>query len=291
MNRSRRATVFPCSLFVFTLLLGCGSDETSGDDSAAGSTGKDGTGGTGGTTSHVLFVDQAASEGGDGTSWAQAFTELGDALEVVGASGATEIWVAAGTYTPTHAPVELYQSFDRSENADGSCGDTSGTDFSDERWNTFLMRSGVAIYGGFAGTELERDERDWTANVTILSGDLDANDCYTTESCGAPLSTSCDGTELGYVASGESYGDNVYHVVTGAEDAVLDGVTVRGGNTDASVQAGTACGLFGTTSDEEIYRILSGFLSMSGGGIFIGQSDPTIRNSTIEYNRAGKRLA
>ena len=187
MNRSRRATVFPCSLFVFTLLLGCGSDETSGDDSAAGSTGKDGTGGTGGTTSHVLFVDQAASEGGDGTSWAQAFTELGDALEVVGASGATEIWVAAGTYTPTHAPVELYQSFDRSENADGSCGDTSGTDFSDERWNTFLMRSGVAIYGGFAGTELERDERDWTANVTILSGDLDANDCYTTESCGAPV--------------------------------------------------------------------------------------------------------
>jgi hypothetical protein len=47
-------------------------------------------------------------------------------------------------------------------------------------------------------------------------------------------------------------------------------------------------GIFGSTSEEEIYRILRGYLSISGGGLLILQSDPVIRNAVIEYNRAGK---
>ena len=49
------------------------------------------------------------------------------------------------------------------------------------------MVNGVAIYGGFAGTEepatFDLDDRDLTANETILSGDIgtpgnNADNCY-----------------------------------------------------------------------------------------------------------------
>src|SRR5690606_30759898 len=65
--------------------------------------------------------------------------------------------------------------------------------------------SGVSLYGGFDGTEEERDERDWVANLSVLSGDI-----------GVP---------------GDST-DNAYHVVTASgvdRTAVLDGFTVERG--------------------------------------------------------------
>lgn len=47
--------------------------------------------------------------------------------------------------------LELLQSLSLGEE-DGSCSDVSIHSFADERWSPFLMRSGLAIYGGFAGT-------------------------------------------------------------------------------------------------------------------------------------------
>jgi hypothetical protein len=34
------------------------------------------------------------------------------------------------------------------------------------------MKNGVAIYGGFIGNETLLSERNWGANVTILSGEM-----------------------------------------------------------------------------------------------------------------------
>jgi hypothetical protein len=79
----------------------------------------------------------------DGSSWATAYAGLAAAL-ANDASG-DDIWLAAGTYKPT-----------------------TGT----TRTARFDVDNGVAIYGGFDGTETALDQRDPDANPTILSGDI-----------------------------------------------------------------------------------------------------------------------
>src|SRR5690606_2180019 len=79
--------------------------------------------------STVIYVDADASPGGDGSSWAAAYTSLQDALAVV--EEGDEIWVAVGVYYPD-------EGSDQTDNA---------------RLSTFTIPSGVALYGGFAGTE------------------------------------------------------------------------------------------------------------------------------------------
>ncbi len=97
-----------------------------------------------------------------GTSWANAYTSLQDARNA--AVSGDQIWVAVGTYKPT-----------------------TDTD----RTVSFELKSGVEIYGGFAGSETQLSERNWTANVTILSGDLSGNDSGFYQQRREQLSRSC----------------------------------------------------------------------------------------------------
>ena len=81
------------------------------------------------TRGAILHVRRANTAGPwDGRSWRTAFATLVDALAAVGRER-TEIWVAAGTYTPT-----------------------AGTD----REASFVLREGMELYGGFVGTETDR---------------------------------------------------------------------------------------------------------------------------------------
>ncbi len=91
----------------------------------------------------LIYVNCVASGANDGTSWADAFVRLQDALAA--ASDGDEVWVAAGIYKPT-----------------------TGTD----RHSAFAMKSGVVILGGFSGVETSREQRDWKKNETVLSGNI-----------------------------------------------------------------------------------------------------------------------
>jgi predicted outer membrane repeat protein len=96
-----------------------------------------------------IYVDASASGNNDGTSWADAYTQLSDAI--ANANEGDEIWVAAGEYLPGGL---------------GAYRDTS-----------FYTNKNVSLYGGFTGTETSIDERaDYKMNPTILTGDVEDND-------------------------------------------------------------------------------------------------------------------
>jgi len=110
----------------------------------------------------VIYVDQQAPGTNDGTSWVDAYQDLQDALDDARARGDTdaEIWIAAGTYKPDRGTGDQRLAF--------------------ELFGT------IGLYGGFAGDEARRDERDPRAHATILSGDLNGDD-----DLGAPTLSDC----------------------------------------------------------------------------------------------------
>lgn len=132
----------------------------------------------------ILHVNDDATGTGDGSSWANAFPSLGDAIAA--AQPGDEIWVAVGAYRP--GPVGQPQL-------------------------SFALKSGVAIYGGFAGDETSLVARAGLFDQTVLSGDLARDD------------------QPGFV----NYGENSVHVViaNGVDaSASLDGFTIRAGSAD-----------------------------------------------------------
>ncbi|MEA3376525.1 MAG: right-handed parallel beta-helix repeat-containing protein [Chloroflexota bacterium] len=198
-----------------------------------------------------IYVDADAGPGGDGSSWGDAYTDLQEGLKV--ARPGDEIWVAEGVYYPADSP--------------------------DDRAAAFEIRAGVALVGGFAGTEKERDERDWAAHVTVLSGDLDRNDI--TDANGVVTRT------LNIV------GNNAYHVVTAdgvPETAVLDGFTITAGYADGSSDLqDRGGGMLGVDSSPTVRHVtFSGNKAMTGdgGGMVNVGSHPTLTNVVFSGNRA-----
>ena len=99
-----------------------------------------------------IYVDHSATGSNNGSSWADAFLSLQDAI--ASASPGHEIWVADGAYYP----------------------DEGNNQTADDRSSTFQLRNELALYGGFSGTESSLSERDLSVNKTVLSGDLIQND-------------------------------------------------------------------------------------------------------------------
>jgi predicted outer membrane repeat protein len=181
-----------------------------------------------------VYVKQDATGANNGTSWANAYTSLETALASTG-SGA--IWVAAGTYTLSSASA------------------------------SFAIPGGVSVYGGFAGTETSLGQRNITANLTRLSGDISGNDV------------------AGNFSTGRS--DNAAHVVTVAAgqtaDAVVDGFTISGGNTTTS---GTGGGIFAQSAIVVRNCDLNNNFAGFGGAIYLAKASGSseIKQSAIGTN-------
>lgn len=95
----------------------------------------------------VWYVDKDAPPGGDGTSWPTAFTEIQPGIDAAYADGGGEVWVAEGVYD---------------EIRDGYKG-------------ALQLVEGVAIYGGFQADESSREERQPSAQPTVIDGNVSWN--------------------------------------------------------------------------------------------------------------------
>ena len=164
---------------------------------------------------------------GDGSSWTNA-KDL--ALALATAHSGQTLWVKAGTYKP---------------------------DAGVNRSATFALKTGVAVYGGFAGTEETLADRNWQTNVTTLSGVLNvAQSMYS------------------------------YHVVTGSgttNTAILDGFTITGGRADSSNGGGM---LIDGGNPTLTNLIFDGNSAHSGGGLSTRNSSPPLTNVTFTRNTA-----
>ncbi|MBL7796085.1 MAG: HYR domain-containing protein, partial [Saprospiraceae bacterium] len=184
----------------------------------------------------IFYVNAAATGANNGSSWADAFTDLQNALNSP-CTGITQIWVAEGTYKPT-----------------------SGTD----RSISFSMKNGVEILGGFPNTgDPGLGDRDWVANLTILSGEIGAmgmadNTLNIIKNTGLNL--------------------NATAVIDGFQIAFANGTNVRGGGIEN-----------GDNSSPTIRNC--SFLSNSanfGGAINNNLNcSPTITNCTFTNNTSG----
>ena len=87
----------------------------------------------------AIYVDKDATAGSNnGTSWADAYTNLNTALT----KSTGEFWIAEGTYiTPVSVGIQISNTNE--------------------------------LYGGFAGTETYVTERNWTNYPIILDGGED----------------------------------------------------------------------------------------------------------------------
>ena len=196
----------------------------------------------------TIYVDADATGLNDGSSWADAFTDLQPALDA--AVSGDQIWAAAGTYTPTEEH--------------GGSGD---------RYKSFQLKNGVAVYGGFDPTvgDVAFEDRDWANNETILSGDLNGD----------------DGPEF------ENNDENSYHVFYHPDGtdldstAILDGFTISGGNADGDADHGAGGGMYNSNSSPTVTNCtFLGNQAGGGGAIDNSHSAPTLTNCTFEGNSA-----
>lgn len=101
------------------------------------------------TGGQYVYVHESATGLNNGTSWANAFNDLQDALYVAERyENVQEIWVAEGQYKP--------HSSDRAE--------------------SFILNDSIKIYGGFIGVETSREERTPDASLVLISGDINIQD-------------------------------------------------------------------------------------------------------------------
>ncbi len=159
----------------------------------------------------------------DGKSWMTAYDEAAFPAAILSANVGDEIWVKAGVYRPS---------------------------ITNDATKSFVLKNGVAVYGGFAGTETSSADRDPAANVTVLTGDL-ANDDT--------------------------------HDMNGVTTRTVD---IDGENSACVVTAASGCG---PTTVLDGFTVTAGDNSNNGGGMSLENSSPTVKNCTFSGNRTSDK--
>lgn len=183
----------------------------------------------------IIYVDADALGDNLGTSWADAYTDLQEALGAAVASD--QIWVAEGIYRPA------------SDNT--------------TRTIAFELKTGVSLYGGFAGTETLLSQRDWQSHRSVLSGDIGTTGVMT---------------------------DNSYNVIRGNDTdgtAILDGFVVTGGYANGSGTYDKGGGLHISNGSPTIANttFINNYAANHGGAMVVQYtSAPLVVNCTFSGN-------
>ena len=217
----------------------------------------------------TIFVDSNATGTNDGSSWANAYRFLQDALTDANSSGdVNEIRVAQGIYKP-----------------DCNSADPNG---SGDREATFQLVNGVSLMGGYAGVgELDPNGRDIGLYESVLSGDLKGDD--------------------GGNWYDPSKNENSYHVVSSDsvdDSTIIDGFLITAGRAEHTSSYSGGGGMYNYQSKCKVMNCifirnysnyLSGDSSGSGGaGMYNYGTDSLIlikncdfiENKTSEYGGA-----
>ncbi len=171
----------------------------------------------------TLFVKADATGSGSGANWQNAFRTLDDAIAAANNSPAVAmIWVARGNYVP-------------------------------QMNTTFTVRPGLALYGGFAGTETSIGQRVSGENIAVLNG--------------------------------LRSGPRAQHVVTLTNNVgtVLDGFSIRNGSGGAQTGAGV---LITGGSPTIVNCIIHLNGASAGGGVSVSNASATFIDCTIRDNIA-----
>ena len=184
-------------------------------------------------TGQVKYVKANATGSNNGSSWTNAFTNLQTALALNPCNDLFDVYVATGTYKP-HASNTLIP---------------------------FNVPSGMKIYGGFAGTEKNINERNMALihrdNKTTLSGDLTGND-----------------TPFNFASNRTENSSTVVNINGGY--VTFDGFTVSGGQSN-----GIQKGFFG---DVKISN--SRIVDNNSTGLFLNDANSVVSNCVVVGNNA-----
>jgi hypothetical protein len=199
----------------------------------------------------TIYVDGDAAGANDGSTWADAYNYLQDALMF--ATGGDEIRVAQGVYRPDEFVLSKRPNLGREE--------------------TFHLKNGVTIKGGYAGLGAPNpDVRDVERYQTTLSGDRDGDD------------------EADFLNNDENSYHVVIGSGTD-ETAILAGFTVCGGNADGNSPRpyfGTSAGGGAYIHSGSLSPPHQEWFDQYGGGACIDSGTPTLTNCTFTGNSAGR---
>lgn len=134
-----------------------------------------------------------------------------------------------------------------------------------DRNASFILVPGISLYGGFNGGEVFRSQRDWNRNSTVLSGEIGDPSLMT---------------------------DNVQHVVTGSDEAIMDGFTIQDGYAVPAAgeidDSGSLVEVPEEMDDMETLRIVTNIRSSAGGGLLNVHAGTITRNCRFQSNYAAK---
>lgn len=200
------------------------------------------------STSRIRYVKQGGT--GDGMSWENASGDLQRMIDELADNNPQglpgEVWVAAGTYEPQSQLIQ-------------------GTGYS----ASFRMRDGISVYGGFAGTENSKTEREkkeggmpWGfQNQTVLMAAYYVRNESNPSFTGNKWTLTSDSRHVVWFAPmpGEEG--------TFTQPTYLDGVTIMGGY----AQGGTG---------------LEDFKTDRGAGVYMDGSNTYLTNCVVKENYA-----